>query len=81
LFGVTLGKYGRKVCCEFNKEIKCISLVDGNKMCIHDETTEEQEQNDDMQVGFCPLLPEVMHESFLDSLKEEGYTNFRIFKA
>gem|GEM_PF-2928230 len=80
MFGVPLGKYGRKVCCAFNNEVKCLFLVDGNKLCVQDETTEEQDEQGDMQVNFCPLLPEFAREDFLASLKDEGYTNFRRFK-
>jgi hypothetical protein len=64
----------------FNKEEKCLFLINGEKLCVQDETTEKQDEHGDMQVKFCPLLPEFAREDFLASLKEDGYTNFRRFK-
>jgi hypothetical protein len=75
-----LGKLGRKICCNFNKEVKCILLVDGNKLCIFDESTEDQNEKGDAQIGICPLLPESEREELLAAMKEEGYSNFRTFK-
>jgi hypothetical protein len=75
-----LGKLGRKICCNFNKEVKCILLVDGNKLCIFDENTEEQNEKGDAQLVICPLLPELEREELLAAMKEEGYSNFRTFK-
>ena len=77
---MTLGKLGRKICCEFNKDVKCILLVDGNKQCVFDETTEQQEEEGDIQFGFCPLFPKSEREGLLASLKEEGFSNIRRFK-
>lgn len=78
--GVKMGKLGRKICCNFNKEVKCILLVDGNKLCIFDETTEEQHEKGDVQMGICPLLPKSEREGFLAAMKEEGFTNLRTFR-
>jgi hypothetical protein len=76
-----LGKLGRKICCEFNKDEKCILLVDGNKLCVSDETTEEQYKKGDVQFGICPMLPDSEREGLLASLKEEGYSNIRRFEG
>jgi hypothetical protein len=65
---VSLAKYGRKVCCAFNNEVKCLFLVDGNKLCVQDETTEAQYDED-------------AREDFLASLRAEGYTGYQIFKG
>jgi hypothetical protein len=63
--------------CLKNKSSK---KVNGNKLCFVDETTEEQHEKGDMQLGICPLLPEVEREGFLASMKEQGFTNFGRFK-
>jgi hypothetical protein len=76
---VTLGKLGRKIGCEFDKDAKCILLVDGNKLCVFDETTEEQEEEGDIQFGFRPLFPESEREGLLASMKEEGFSNIKRF--
>jgi hypothetical protein len=36
-----VGKLGRKVCCNFDKDVKCILIVKGQKGCVFEETTEE----------------------------------------
>jgi hypothetical protein len=68
-----LGKLGRKVCCNFNNTQKCIILVNGNKMCVFDETSEEQEESGDLQFGICPLLPEHEREAVMEAMKTEGF--------
>ena len=75
-----MGKLGRKICCNFNKDVKCILLVDGIKLCVYDETTEEQHEKGDFQIGICPLLPQSEREGLLTTMKEEGFSNFRTFK-
>jgi len=68
-----LSKFGRKVCCNFNTNVKCIMLVDGNKLCVFDETNEEQEERGDFQPGMCPLLPESMRNDFINEVNKEGF--------
>jgi hypothetical protein len=75
-----MGKFGRKVCCDYNGNIKCILLVDGNKLCVFEETSEEQYENGDLQFGICPLLPQLEKESLLASMKKEGFFNIRTFR-
>jgi hypothetical protein len=67
-----MGKFGRKVCCDFHGNVKCILLVDGNKFCIFDETSEEQAETGYIQFGMCPLLPKLEREELIDALKAEG---------
>jgi len=76
-----LSKFGRKVCCNFNENIKCILLIDGNKLCVFDETTEEQIENGDFQIGICPLLPKSMRDEFVDSMKRDGFSVFKAFRG
>ena len=78
---IILSKFGRKVCCNFNMKVKCIVLVDGNKLCVFDETTEEQEQMGDIQLGMCPLLPESEHKGFVDAMNKEGFTITKRWKG
>ncbi len=74
-------KLGRKVCCEFKKDVRCVVLIDGKKFCFIDETTEEQfYEKREMQLAFCPLFPEVEKVAFMAALKKEGFSNFRRFK-
>ena len=68
-----MSKYGRKVCCNFNASVKCIMIVDGNKLCMFDETTEAQEERGDFQLGICPLLLESERDGFMDAMKKEGF--------
>jgi hypothetical protein len=55
-------------------------LVDGNKLCVVDETSEEQYDNGDLQFGICPFLPQSQKEALLASMKEEGFFNIRTFR-
>jgi hypothetical protein len=48
-------------------------LVDGSKLCVFDETTEEQEEIDEFQLGFCPLLPKSERNGVMDAIKREGF--------
>jgi hypothetical protein len=76
-----LSKFGRKVCCNFNTNVKCIILADGNKLCVFDETTEKQEERGDFQLGMCPLLPESERNGFMDEMKKEGFTISKRWKG
>jgi hypothetical protein len=77
-----LGKLGRNICCKFKKDVRCISLVNGKKLCFFDETTEEQfYEKHEMQFVFCPLFPESEKVEFMASLKEEGFSNFKRLKG
>jgi hypothetical protein len=75
-----LGKLGRKVYCDYNKNVKCILLIKGRKRCIFDETTKRQHEKGEVQVGICALLPESERAAFLTSIKEKDYRNFRSWK-
>ncbi|MGE5574663.1 MAG: hypothetical protein ACM3UL_00870 [Ignavibacteria bacterium] len=75
-----MGKLGRKVCCEFDKNVKCILLIKGRKRCVFDETTKEQHERGERQLGVCALLPQSERESFLLAMKKEGLSNFRSWK-
>ncbi len=75
-----MAKLGRKIKCEYNKDVKCILLVNGNKLCVFDETSEEQIEQGEAQFGFCPLLPKSEREGLESFLKQEGFTDFRTFK-
>jgi hypothetical protein len=68
-----MGKFGRKVCCDFYGNIKCIILVHGNKFCIFDETSEEQAETGYIQFGMCPLLPKSERKTLIDAIKAEGF--------
>jgi hypothetical protein len=68
-----MGKFGRKVCCIFNGNIRCRLLVDGNKLCVFDETSEEQAETGYIQFGMCPLLPKSERKTVMDAMKAEGF--------
>ena len=70
-----VGKLGRKVSCVYNKDVKCIVLVNGKKRCIFEETTDEQRENGKVQVGVCALLPQSERERFIVAMEKEGYKN------
>jgi hypothetical protein len=67
------GKFGRKVCCDFHGNMKCILLVDGNKFCIFDETSEEQAETGYIQFCICSLLPKSERNALIDTMKAEGF--------
>jgi hypothetical protein len=67
-----MGKFGRKVCCDYNQNIKCILLSNDKKHCIFKETTPKQEQEGQVQLGMCALLPEKERQAILEALKEEN---------
>jgi hypothetical protein len=73
--GLNSGKLVRKICCKLKEDVRCISLVNGKKLCYLDETTEEQfYEKHELQFTFCPLLPEVEKVALMAALKEEGFS-------
>ena len=77
-----MGKLGRKIRCEFNNDIQCFLLVDGYKLCLFDETTEEQFcEKHEVQFWFCPLLPESEKAQFLAFLEEEGFSKVKSIRS
>ena len=74
---VTVPKFGRKIYCIFNKDLKCILLDKGHKHCVFDETTEKQRENSVQQLGFCALLPQNERDSILTHIKKEKVSNFK----
>ena len=68
-----MGKFGRKICCNFDNNAKCILLIEGNKRCVLNETTEEQHENGKVQFSICPLLPESERDGFLAEMEKKGY--------
>jgi len=75
-----MGKLGRKIYCEFDKNVKCILLIKGHKRCVFDETTEEQRERGERQLGVCALLPHSEREHFLAAMKKQGLSNFKSWK-
>ena len=75
-----MGKLGRKICCDFDKDVKCILLTKGYKRCIFEETSREQHQKGEKQLGVCALLPQSERENILAAIKKEDLTNFRSWK-
>jgi hypothetical protein len=75
-----MGKLGRKVCCSFDKNVKCILLIKGQKRCVFEETTEKQHGRGERQLGVCGLLPKSEQEGFLAAMKKEGLSNLRTWK-
>jgi len=76
----TLGKLGRKIYCDFDKDVKCILLVKGHKGCVFEETSEEQQKRGEQQLGVCALLPQSERDHILAEIKKEGFSNFRSWK-
>jgi len=75
-----LAKFGRKVCCNYDKNIKCILLVKGQKRCVFEETTEKQHEKGELQFGLCALLPQSERKRYLASIKKEELSNFKSWK-
>jgi hypothetical protein len=75
-----LGKLGRKICCNFDKNAKCILLVKGHKRCVFDETTEQQKELGEQQIGFCALLPKPQRDYILAEIKKQATSNHRSWK-
>ena len=73
-------KLGRKLCCDFKRDVGCICLIRGKKVCIIDVTTDVQfYQKHEMEHVFCPLFPESEKVVFMSSLKELGSSIIRRF--
>jgi hypothetical protein len=73
-------KLGRKICCGFNKDVKCILLVKGYRHCVFEETTEKQREKGEQQLGVCALLPQNEREKILEQIKKEKVLSFRSWK-
>jgi hypothetical protein len=76
----TVGKLGRKICCDFNKDVKCILLIKGHKRCVFEETTEKQHEKGEQQLGVCVLLPQNERDEVLAAIKKEEISNLRSWK-
>lgn len=73
-------KLGRKFCCKFKCNVKCLSLVSGygQRFCFFDVTTEKQYyEKHELEHVFCPLLPESEKIKFYATLKEQGVSLVR----
>jgi hypothetical protein len=75
-----VGKLGRKICCNFDKDVKCILLIKGHKRCMFEETSKEQHERGERQLGVCALLPQSERDNILAAIKKEDLTNFRSWK-
>ena len=75
-----MGKLGRKICCNYDPNVKCLLLVKGQKQCVFEETTEKQQEEGVQQLGVCALLPESERENILAQIKNEKVSNFRSWK-
>jgi hypothetical protein len=73
-------KLGRKICCNYRKDVKCILLVKGHKSCIFEETTEKQQEAGERQLGVCALLPQTERDEVLAAIKKEGLSSFKSWK-
>jgi hypothetical protein len=73
-------KLGRKICCDFNKDIKCILLIKGHKSCVFEETTKKQHETGERQLGVCALLPQAERDRIFKALKKEVFSNVRSWK-
>jgi hypothetical protein len=77
---LTVGKLGRKVCCNFNQDAKCILLIKGQKRCVFEETSKEQQEKGERQLGVCALLPQPERDNIFAQIKKEKVSNFRSWK-
>jgi hypothetical protein len=75
-----VGKFGRKICCNFDKDAKCILLIKGHRQCIFEETSKEQHKRGEQQIGFCAFLPQSERDNIVAAIKKEDLTNFRSWK-
>ncbi len=74
-----MGKLGRKICCEYDTNVKCILLVRGHKQCVFEETTEKQQERGEQQLGVCALMPESERAKILAQIKSK-VSNFKSWK-
>ena len=77
---IIVGKLGRNIRCNFNKNVKCILLVRSHKQCVFEETSEKQKVRGEQQLGICALLPQTERDNILERIKKEGVANFRSWK-
>jgi len=75
-----MGKLGRKICCNYDPNVKCILIAKGQKQCVFEETTEKQQEEGEQQIGVCALLPESERENILAQIKNDKVLNFRSWK-
>jgi hypothetical protein len=61
--------------------VKCILLVKGHKLCVFDETTENQREKGEQQLGVCALLPHYERDNILAQIKKEKVSSFRSWKS
>lgn len=68
-----MSKLSHKICCSFNKDVKCILLVKRHNQCVFEETTEKQQERGEQQLGACALLPESEREAFWRRSERKGF--------
>lgn len=72
---LTLGKLGRKISCNYNKDMRCIGLTDGKKICYLIREDEERfNEKHEMEFVFCPFFPESKMVALMAVLKEQGFS-------
>ena len=77
----SVDKFGLDVFCKFKAGVRCVGLVDGQRVCFVDETSKVQfELSYQLQFGFCPYFPEAEKVEFMASIREEGFSVFKRFR-
>ena len=74
-WGLTLGKLGRKISCNYNRYMRCTGLTDGKKLCYLIKEDEERfNEKHEVEFVFCPFFPESEKVAFMAALKEQGFS-------
>jgi len=77
-----LGKIGRKISCNYKKDMRCAGLTEGKKLCylIKDDEARFNEKHE-IEFVFCPFFPETEKVAFMAAIKEEGFSITKRWKG
>lgn len=76
-----MGKLGRKISCNYKRDMRCAGLTDGKKLCylIMDDEERYNEKHE-IEFVFCPFFPESEKIVFMVAMKQLGFSIVKQWK-
>ncbi len=70
-----LGKLGRKISCNYMKDMRCAGLTHGKKLCYLINYDEERyNEKHEFEIVFCSFLPESEMTALMSVMKEKVFS-------
>lgn len=69
-----LGKLGRKISCNYKRDVRCAGLTHDKKLCYLINYDEERyNEKHEFEIVFCSFLPESEKVAFIAAMNEQGF--------